>query len=52
LDTIIHFITEPDHIIYAIAVAVMAFGRTDKRLFWAFTISGMAWVILSHIFIG
>jgi hypothetical protein len=52
MDTILHFVTEPDHIIYAVAVAVMAVGKTDKRWFWAFTLSGAAWVVLSHMFIG
>ena len=52
METILHFITEPDHIIYAVAVAVMALGKTNKRWFWAFTLSGLAWVVLSHIFIG
>ena len=52
MDTILHFITEPDHVIFAAAVAVMLLGKTDKRWFWAFTMSGLAWVVLSHIFMG
>lgn len=52
MDAVIHFVTEPDHVIFAAAVAVMAIGKTNKRWFWAFTSTGLAWVILSHIFIG
>jgi hypothetical protein len=52
MDTIIHILTEPDHVIYAAAVAVMLLGKTNKRWFWAFTIPATAWVVLSHIFLG
>ena len=52
METVIHFFTEPDHLMYLAAVAVMWIGKTDRRWFWLFTSAGLIWVVLSHIFIG
>jgi hypothetical protein len=52
MNTVIHLLTEPDHLMYLAAVAVMWIGKTDRRWFWLFTSAGLTWVVLSHIFIG
>jgi hypothetical protein len=52
LDTVIHFLTEPDHLMFLAALAVMLVGKTDRRWFALFASAGLAWVVLSHIFIG
>jgi len=52
METVIHFLTEPDHLMFLAAVAVMWVGKTNRRWFALFASAGLAWVVLSHIFIG
>ena len=52
METVIHFLTEPDHLMFLAALAVMLVGKTDRRWLAVFTAGGLAWVIASHILIG
>jgi hypothetical protein len=52
METVIHFLTEADHLMFLAAVAVMWVGKTNRRWFALFASAGLAWVVLSHIFIG
>ena len=52
METVIHFFTEPDHLMYLAALAVMWIGKTDRRWLAVFAGAGLTWVVLSHIFIG
>jgi hypothetical protein len=49
---ILHFVTEPDHLMYLAALAVMWVGKTDRRWLAVFGVSGLVWVVASHIIIG
>jgi hypothetical protein len=52
METVIHLFTEADHLMFLAAVAVMWVGKTNRRWFALFASAGLAWVVLSHIFIG
>lgn len=48
MDTVVHFFTEPDHLMFFSALAVMWIGKTDRRWITVFTVAGLAWIIGSH----
>ena len=52
MDTVIHFVTEPDHLMFLAASVVMWLGNTDRNWFTVFAVAGLTWVIGSHILIG
>ena len=52
MDTVIHFLTEPDHLMFLGATVVMWLGKTNPRWFSLFAISGLIWVVGSHIILG
>jgi hypothetical protein len=52
MDTVIHFLTEPDHLMFLAAVAVMWVGKTERRWLAVFAVAGLTWVIASHIILG
>lgn len=52
METVIHFLTEPDHLMFLAALAVMWVGKTDRRWLAVFGIGGLVWVIASHIILG
>jgi hypothetical protein len=52
MDTVIHFVTEPDHLMFLAALAAMVLGKTNRRWLAVFATAGLTWVVLSHIFIG
>ena len=52
MDTVIHFLTEPDHLMFLGALVAMWLGDTDKKWFTVFAVAGLTWVIGSHILIG
>lgn len=46
--TIEHFFTEPDHIVFLAALAVMWIGKLDPRWIAVWSVAGLAWIIGSH----
>ena len=52
MDTVIHFLTEPDHLMFLAALAVMWVGKTDRRWLAVFATAGFIWIFLSHVLIG
>jgi hypothetical protein len=52
MQSVIHFFTEADHLMFLAALAVMLFGRTDRRWLAVFSVGGVVWISLSHWLMG
>jgi hypothetical protein len=52
METVIHFLTEPDHLMFLAATVTMLLGKTDRRWLAVFFVAGLTWVVASHLILG
>ena len=52
MESVIHFFTEADHLMFLAATVAMLLGKTDRRWLAVFFVAGLTWVVASHLILG
>lgn len=47
MDTVLHLITEPDHIMWMLGLAALLIGKADRWVTGIFAVTGLA-IIIGH----
>ena len=47
VDTVIHLVTEPDHVMWMLGLAALLIGRADRWITGIFAVTGLA-IIIGH----